>query len=296
MRFQFIETYHDAFPVTRMCKVLNVSRSGYYAWRQRRPRRWEMANRELLERIKAVHADSHGVYGSPRVYEELQAQGVTCSENRVARLMRQHGLQGRQVKAYKVTTKADSRHPVAPNLLDGDFTAARPDEKWLSDISYIPTQEGWLYLAAIMDLCSRRIVGWAMASRMTSSLVESALRMALHQRRPAAGLIHHSDRGSQYTGSDYQALLTSNLMLASMSSTGNCYDNAPMESFLGSLKTEWTSHRRYRTREEAKTDIFFYIEGFYNRRRRHSALGYVSPVDFERAYHDESALTLCPVN
>lgn len=225
MRFQFIETYRDEFPVTRMCQVLNVSRSGYYDWRQRRPSQREMANRELLEKIKAVHEESHGIYGSPRVYRELNAQGVACSENRVARLMRKHGLQGQQVKAYKVTTKADETHPVALNLLDGDFTAERPDEKWLADISYIPTQEGWLYLAAIMDLYSRRIVGWAMASRMTSSLVESALTMAIRQRRPATGLIHHSDRGSQYTGSAYQELLTSNLMLASMSSTGNCQAN-----------------------------------------------------------------------
>lgn len=210
-----------------------------------------MANRELLEKMKAVHAENHGVYGSPRMYRELKAQGVACSENCVARLMRKHDLQGQQLKAYKVTTRADATHPVAPNLLDGDFTAERPDEIWLSDISYIRTQEGWLYLAAIMDLFSRRIVGWAMASRMTSSLVESALRMAIRQRRPAAGAIYHSDRGSQYTGSDYQELLTSNLMLASMSSTGNCYDNAPTESFLGTLKTEWVHHRRYRTREEA---------------------------------------------
>lgn len=184
-----------------------------------------MANRELLEKIKAVHEESHGIYGSTRVYRELNVKGVACSQNRVARLMRRHGLQGQQVKAYKVTTKADETHPVAPNLLDGDFTAERPDEKWLADISYIPTQEGWLYLAAIMDLYSRRIVGWAMASRMTSSLVESALTMAIRQRRPAAGLIHHSDRGSQYTGSAYQELLKSNLMLASMSSTGNCQAN-----------------------------------------------------------------------
>lgn len=225
MRFQFIEVHRESFPVARMCQVLNVSRSGYYAWRRRRPGRREMANRELVEKIKAVHAQSHETYGSPRVYRELKAQGVACSENRVARLMRQHGLQARQVKAYKVTTKADETHPVAPNLLDGDFSAARPDEKWLADISYIPTAEGWLYLAAIMDLFSRRIVGWAMASRMTSTLVEDALRMALRQRRPAAGLIHHSDRGSQYTGRDYRELLKNNLMLTSMSNTGNCQAN-----------------------------------------------------------------------
>jgi transposase InsO family protein len=254
-----------------------------------------MANRELVKKIKAVHSESQDTYGSPRVYHELKAQGISCSENRVARLMQTHGIRAKQVKRRKVTTKANGTHPVAPNLLNGNFTAERPDEKWLADISYIPTAEGWLYLAVIMDLFTRRIVGWSMAARMTSPLVEVALKMALQQRQPPPGLLHHSDRGSQYTGKDYQTLMKSNLIEVSMSGAGNCYDNAPIESLFGTLKTELVHHRAYRTREEAKTDIFFYIEGFYNRRRRHSALGYLSPVDFE-LLHQDSMLAYCPQN
>ena len=225
-----------------------------------------------------------------------KAQGISCSENRVARLMQTHGIRAKQVKRKKVTTKANGAHPVAPNLLNGNFTAERADEKWLADISYIPTAEGRLYLAVIMDLFTRRIVGWSMAARMTSPLVEVALKMALQQRQPPPGLLHHSDRGSQYTGKDYQTLMKSNLIEVSMSDAGNCYDNAPIESLFGTLKTELVHHRAYRTREEAKTDIFFYIEGFYNRRRRHSALGYLSPVDFELLHQEQSMLAYCPQN
>jgi len=284
------------FPVHLQCRVLAVSRSGYYSWRIRSVSQREMANHELVEKIKAVHSESQDTYGSPRVYHELKAQGISCSENRVARLMQTHGIRAKQVKRKKVTTKANGAHPVAPNLLNGNFTAERPDEKWLADISYIPTAEGWLYLAVIMDLFTRRIVGWSMATRMTSPLVEAALRMAMQQRQPPLGLLHHSDRGSQYTGKDYQSLLKSNLIEVSMSGTGNCYDNAPIESFFGTLKTELVHHRAYRTREEAKGDIFFYIEGFYNRRRRHSALGYLSPVDFELVHQEQSMLAYCPQN
>lgn len=284
------------FPVNLMCRVLTVSRSGYYSWRTRPVSQREMANCELVKKIKAVHEDSRETYGSPRVYEELKAQGIYCSENRVARLMQTHDIRAKQVKRKKVTTKANEAHPVAPNLLNGDFTAEQPDEKWLADITYIPTAEGWLYLALIMDLFTRRIVGWSMAARMTSPLVETALKMALQQRQPPPGLLHHSDRGSQYTSKDYQELLDSNFIEVSMSGTGNCYDNAPIESLFGTLKTELVHHRSYRTREEAKTDIFFYIEAFYNRRRRHSALGYLSPLDFELVHQDQSALTYCPQN
>ena len=284
------------FPVHLQCRVLAVSRSGYYSWRIRPVSQREMANHELVKKIKAVHSESQDTYGSPRVYHELKAQGISCSENRVARLMQTHGIRAKQVKRRKVTTKANKAHPVAPNLLNGNFTAERPDEKWLADISYIPTAEGWLYLAVIMDLFTRRIVGWSMAARMTSPLVEAALKMALQQRQPPPGLLHHSDRGSQYTGKDYQTLMKSNLIEVSMSGAGNCYDNAPIESLFGTLKTELVHHRAYRTREEAKTDIFFYIEGFYNRRRRHSALGYLCPVDFELVHQQQSMLAYCPLN
>ena len=193
--------------MTRMCKALNVSPSGYYAWRKRPVSAREMANRELVRKIETVYNDSYETYGSPRVYRELRAQDVACSENRVARLMRLRGLRAKQVRRYKATTKRNKNHPVAPNLLKRDFAAERPDHKWLSDITYIPTREGWLYLAAILDLYNRQIVGWAMSERMTAALTIRALKMAIRHRQPGAGLIHHSDQGSQYTDSTYQALL-----------------------------------------------------------------------------------------
>jgi transposase InsO family protein len=284
MKFAFIEAHRRSFPVQSMCKVLQVSRSGYYAWRKRPVSKREMANQVLVKQIQTVYEESFETYGSPRIYEELKAQGIRCSENRVARLMRWHGIQAKQTKRFKVTTKANRQHPVAPNLLRQQFTASQPDEKWLADISYIDTREGWLYLAAVMDLFSRRIVGWAMASRMTKQLVIAALKMALRQRRPPEGLLHHSDQGSQYTGTDYQQLLHEHKIQVSMNSVGNYYDNAPMESFFGTLKQELVHNRSYQTRAEARTDIFYYLEAFYNRRRRHSSLDYLSPDDFERDY------------
>ena len=298
MRFRLIEDHRDEFPVTRMCKVLAVSPSGYYAWHQRPPSAREMANRELYDKIETVYNENHGVYGSPRIYRELRDQGVACSENRLARLMRLRGLQAKQSKRFKTTTKRNRAHPAAPNLLKRDFTADRPDQKWLADITYIATLEGWLYLAAILDLHTRRIVGWAMSDRMTSALTVAALEMALLQRQPDAGLIHHSDQGSQYTDQAYQVLLKDRGIRASMNGVGSWYDNAPMESFFGTLKSELDNHRVYRTRDEARTDLFLYIEGFYNRRRRHSSLGYLSPEVYEQLYHQSHDLRLspCPQN
>jgi putative transposase len=298
MRFQLIGNHRDEFPVTRMCEVLDVSPSGYYAWRGRPPSAREMANRELVKKIEAVYNDNYGIYGSPRIYRELKGQGVACSENRVARLMRLYHIRAKQPRRYKVTTKRNKAHPVAPNLLKRNFTADRPDQKWLSDITYIPTLEGWLYLALILDLYARRIVGWAMLDRMTSDLTLAALKMALQQRQPGPGLIHHSDQGSQYTDQAYQALLKDHDIQASMNGVGNWYDNAPMESFIGTLKSEWAHHRVYRTRDEARPDLFFYIEAFYNRRRRHSSLDYLSPEAYEQLYRQqhELRLTLCPQN
>lgn len=296
MRYQFIANHREAFPVTRMCQVLDVSPSGYYAWRKRRSSQREMANEELLKEIKAVYENSNGTYGSPRIYHELKDK-LPCSENRVARLMHKHDIAAKQKKRYKRTTKANSDHPVAPNLLNSDFTATTPNQKWTTDITYIPTLEGWLYLAVVLDLFSRRIVGWAMSARMTSALVMDALEMAIQRRHPSPGLLHHSDRGSQYTGQPYQQLLKDNRFLVSMSGTGNCYDNAPTESFFGSLKTEHVHHILYETRSQARTDIFFYIEAFYNRQRRHSTLGYVSPEAYEAAYYQSQhrlALIPCP--
>ena len=298
MRFQFIKDHRDEFPVTRMCKVLNVSSSGYYAWHKRPVSAREMANQELVRAIETVYNSSYETYGSPRIYHELKAQGVACSENRVARLMRLRGIRAKQARRYKTTTKRNKAHPVAPNLLKRKFVADRPDQIWLTDITYIRTLEGWLYLAAILDLYSRQIVGWAMWDRMTSGLTLAALKMAIQRRQPGPGLIHHSDQGSQYTDGVYQALIKDYGMQASMNGIGTWYDNAPMESFFGTLKSEMVYHHLYRTRDEARSDLFFYIEGFYNRQRRHSSLDYLSPEAYEQLYYQQRdlCLTLCPQN
>lgn len=282
MKYQFIAAHREEFEIRVMCRVLRISRSGYYAWLKRPTSPREMADQELMQHIKEIHHQSRQTYGSPRIQAELAENGVNCGHKRVARLMRDEELWAKQSRKFKVTT-TDSAHPypVAPNRLDQNFSASRPDEKWLTDITYIPTAEGWLYLAVVMDLYSRRIVGWAMADTLERSLVIAALTMAIKMRQPPPGLLHHSDRGSQYASDDYQALLTQHHMCCSMSRTGNCYDNAPMESFFGTLKTELVHHCHYPTKVEAKTDIFEYIEVFYNRFRRHSALHYQSPVNYE---------------
>ena len=300
MRFQFIADHRDEFPVVRMYEVLGVSRSGYYAWRERPVSAREMANRELYKRIEAVYNENHGTYGSPRIYHALEQQGVDCSENRVARLMRLRGLRAKQTKQYKATTRRNKSDTVAPNLLQRDFAAERPNQKWLGDITYIPTLEGWLYLAAVLDLFGRRIVGWAMSDQMTSDLTTDALEMAIRRRRPDLDLIHHSDQGSQplvlcprdkgYTAGRYQSLLKDHGIQVSMNSVGSWYDNAPMESFFGTLKSEWVNHHLYRTHDEARADIFYYIEAFYNRRRLHSALGYLSPEAYEQLYYQRQGV------
>jgi putative transposase len=298
MRFRFIDDQHSEFPVTRLCRALNVSASGYYAWRQRPVSAREMANRQLLERIKTVFYDSYETYGSPRVHSELKAQGMVCSVNRVARLMRLDDLQAKQARKYKCSTKRNKKHPVAPNLLKRDFTAHRPNHKWLTDITYIPTQEGWLYLAAVLDLFARRIVGWSMSDHLTSELTLNALKMAIRGRQPGELVIHHSDQGSQYTDATYQALLKEHGFQVSMNGVGTWYDNAPMESFFGTLKSELVNHRLYHTRDHARTDLFFYIEGFYNRRRRHTSLDHLSPQAYEQLYDlsQELRLSPCPQN
>lgn len=284
MRFQFIEAHRKEFDVQIMCDVLDVSRSGYYAWRTRPASAREMADAEFIKEIERVFYDSWQTYGYQSIWRVLQDEGFACGKHRVRRLMRQAGLVTKQTKRYRRTTEANPDHMPAPNVLQGDFAAERPDAKWCADITYIPTQQGWLYLAVILDLFSRRIVGWAMDKRMTRQLVGTALQMALRQRQPLEPLIHHSDRGSQYTSDDYQQLLAAHGITPSMSGSGNCYDNAPVESFFGTLKTELVNHTVYRTRQEAQTDIFFYIEGFYNRKRRHTALDYRSPAEFEAAH------------
>jgi putative transposase len=287
MRFQFIDDHRDEFPVRRMCKVLKVSPSGYYAWRGRPASKREMANRELTDKIKTAFQESMETYGSPRIYEVMRRHGLMCSKNRVARLMKLAGLRVKQTRRFRSTTKRNKAHKAAPNLLKRDFVANRPNEKWLADITYIPTLEGWLYLAALLDLFSRRIVGWAMSDRITTDLTLAALKMAIRQRRPAAGLIHHSDQGSQYTDSRYQDMLEDSHILPSMNGVGTWYDNAPMESFFGTLKSEHVHHCLYQTRDEARPDLFYHIEGFYNRRRLHSSLAYLSPEAYEQLYHKQ---------
>jgi len=277
-----------------MCDVLDVSRSGYYAWRNRPVSAREMENQALLEEIEAEYESSQETYGSPRITRALQARGVACSENRVARLMRLRGLQAKQTRRFRTTTRRNPAAPAAPNLLRRSFEADRPNQKWLADITYIPTQEGWLYLAAILDLYSRRIVGWAMSDRMKDDLTVSALQMALQQREPTQGLIHHSDQGKQYTSQTYQGLLKNHGIQTSMNGVGTWYDNAPMESFFGTLKCELVYHTVYPARHDARCSLFEYIEGFYNRRRLHSTLDYCNPAAFEEAYYQQCALGLSP--
>jgi len=281
MRYQFVRDHSGRYPVRRMCRVLEVTPSAYYAWRGRPESRRVREDRRLLVEIKAIHQAKRETYGSPRIQAELKAQGQRHGQKRVARLMRDNDIRAKQKRKFKATTDSKHSHPVAPNLLARDFEATAPNQKWVADITYIPTREGWLYLAAILDLYSRIVVGWSMAGRMTRKLVLDALEMAMGRRRPGPGLIHHSDRGSQYACGDYQKALGIHGMICSMSRKGDCWDNAAMESFFHTLKTELVHHRDYQTRWEAKADIFEYIEVFYNRSRRHSALGYLTPAEFE---------------
>lgn len=265
-----------------MCRVLGVSSSGYYRWRHRQPSRRQVQNQQLLGQIQMIHQDSHQTYGSPKIQQALRQQGLRCGRHRIMRLMRRAGLVAQRQRAFKRTTHRDPSHRYAPNQLQQRFVATHSNQVWLADLTYIATQEGWLYLAAVLDLYSRRIVGWAMDERITDSLTQRALQMAISQRKPlTAPLLHHSDRGSQYTSDDYQRLLVHYGLAVSMSGTGNCYDNAPMESFFAQLKVEWVFHHRYPSRQAAKSSLFRYIEGFYNPHRIHSALGYLSPAQFE---------------
>jgi transposase InsO family protein len=284
MIYAYIDEQRVNVPVVRLCHALGVSTSGYYAGRQRGPSQRARANEVLLVHLRAIRVETHETYGSPRMQAELVERGQPCSVNRVARLMRLSHLAARHKWPYHPkTTCPDPTRPVVPNRLAQDFTADAPNQKWLGDITYIPTAQGWLYLATVLDLYSRRIVGWALDQTMTTDLVRTALDMALGRRQPAAGLLHHTDRGSQYTSAAYQDILTAHGLVASLSGTGYCYDNAPMESFFATLKTELISRTTYATRAAARQDIVWYIEGFYNATRRHSALGYRSPLDFERA-------------
>jgi len=282
MRFALIDRAKAEFPIHRLCDVLGVSQSGYFAWKGRPACRRQRDDMVLLAHVRSAFALSNGTYGSPRMTRELRDSGLTVGRRRTARLMRENGLRARQKRRFKRTTDSHHAWPVAPNLLDQDFTATGPDEKWGADISYVWTREGWLYLAVVIDLFGRRVVGWATGDRLHRDLALAALRKALAVRRPAAGLIHHSDRGSQYCSVDYQAELGKHGVLISMSATGNCYDNAMVETFFKTLKSELVWRTIFYTRQQATQAIGRYIDGFYNPVRRHSALDFTSPVQFEK--------------
>lgn len=281
MRYRAIKDHADRFPVRLMCRALKVSASGFYAWATRPESERAVANRGLLVHIRAFHARSDRTYGSPRIHRDLREAGHAVGENRIARLMRESGIRAKTVRKWRATT--DSKHslPVAANALDRQFAVSAPNRVWAGDITYLWTEEGWLYLAVVLDLYSRAVIGWAMGSRLTADLAAEALTMALWRRKPGRGLLHHSDRGVQYASLDYQRLLADAGVACSMSRKGNCWDNAVVESFFRTLKVERVYHRRYLTREEAKQDVFHWIEVFYNRQRRHSTLGYRSPAEFE---------------
>jgi putative transposase len=282
MRFQLIDAAKKDFPVQRLCKVLGVSPSGYFAWKSRPASRRQREDLVLLAHVRSAFALSNETYGSPRMTHELREQGLGVGRRRTARLMRENGLRARQPRRFKRTTDSLHAFPVAPNLLDQDFSAERPDEKWGADLSYIWTREGWLYLAVVMDLYARRVVGWAVSDRLHKELALTALRRALAVRRPRAGLLHHSDRGSQYCSIEYQAELRKHGILISMSGKGNCYDNSMVETFFKTLKSELVWRTAFQTRAVARDALARYIDGFYNPLRRHSALGFVSPAQFER--------------
>ena len=282
MTFRFIEGHRQQWPVRLLCEALEVSPAGYYAWRDRPTSAQEQRRATLLVEIRAVHAEFKARSGSPRIHAELLARGRPCCVNTVARLMRDHGIAAKTTRKFRCTTDSNHDLPVAENLLDRQFDPASPNESWVADITYIPTRAGWLYLAVVEDLYSQRVVGWSMADHLESRLVVDALALAVERRLPGAELLAHSDRGSQYASKHYQRLLARHGITCSMSRRADCWDNAPMESFFASLKKELVHDADFGTRAEARAAIVEYIEVFYNTKRRHSALGYVSPAEYER--------------
>jgi len=281
MKYWFMDQHRSSHGVQKMSRVLGASRSGYYRWKRGPESKRHKDNEKILMEIKESHKMSRRTYGSPRITKDIQARGTKCSENRVARLMKIHGIIAKTKKKFKATTNSKHNLPVAENLLNQNFVTEKPNTVWASDITYIPTLEGWLYLVVILDLYSRQVVGWAMSDRLTSDFVIKALYQAIGRRRPASGCILHSDRGVQYASDDFRDALKTYGFIQSMSRKGNCYDNAVSESFFHTLKTEHVHDYRYETRSEAIQSVFEYIEMFYNRQRRHSALGYRSPISFE---------------
>jgi putative transposase len=289
--FELIDAEKASYPISLLCRVLGVSRSGYYGWKDRPPSERDRENAALTEKIKQIHDRSRQVYGYPRVHAELKALGVRCSRKRVARLMRKAGLRGcPRGRKKRTTTRRDEHAVPAPDLVKRNFRAIAPDKLWAADITYVHTQEGFVYLAFIVDVYSRKVVGWSMASHLRAELVVDALEMALWRRKPDAGLIRHTDRGAQYTALSFGKRLEEAGIVASMGRTGSALDNAISESFVASLKTELLYRHRFLSREVARTAVFDYIEGFYNRVRRHSSLGYLSPSDYEQATMEEVAV------
>jgi transposase InsO family protein len=284
--YDFIDQHKAEWPVSRMCDALDVSKAGYYFWCDRSSSEQEKQRDLLTVQIEVIHAEVRARYGSPRMHAELLDRGHDCCVNTVARIMREAGIAAKTKRKFRHTTDSNHSHPVAENLLDRQFDPAAPNEKWVADMTYIATREGWLYLAVVEDLFSRMVVGWSMDATMTSRLVVDALEMAVVRRLPGSDLVAHSDRGSQYASEHYQRLLGSKGITCSMSRRGNCWDNAPMESFFASLKKELVHDEDYITRAQAKASIFEYIESFYNRVRRHSTLGYQSPANFEAAHSE----------
>ncbi|MDB5311140.1 MAG: Mobile element protein [Gemmataceae bacterium] len=284
MSYAFIDEHRDEWPVVPMCDALGVSPAGYYAWRERDTSGRQQRREKLAVEIRAIHAEVRARYGSPRVHAELVDRGHDCCVNTVARIMRDAGIAAKTARKFRPTTNSNHALPVAANVLDRQFDPAARNESWVADITFISTREGWLYLAAVEDLFSRMVVGWSMGATMTSRLVVDALEMAVVRRLPGSELVAHSDRGTQYASEHYQHLLGSKGITCSMSRRGNCWDNAPMESFFASLKKELVHGEDYATREQARASIFEYIETFYNRVRRHSTLGYQSPTDYEASH------------
>lgn len=282
MTFRFIEQHRDRRPIRLLCETLEVSPAGYYAWRERPISARQQRRDALVVEIRAIHAEVKARYGSPRIHAELAARGQDCCVNTVAKRMRDHGVAAKTARKFRCTTDSNHDRPVAENLLNRQFDPASPNEAWAADITYIPTREGWLYLAAVEDLYSRRVVGWSMADRMQSRLVVDALELAVQRRLPDEGLLAHSDRGSQYASEHYQLLLAKHGIACSMSRKADCWDNAPMESFFASLKKELVHDADFALHAEARAAIVEYIEVFYNTKRRHSSLGYVSPAEYEQ--------------
>lgn len=278
----FIDEHRNEYPVSTLCRLLRVCRSGFYAWESRPESRRVREDRALLAHIERIHRASREAYGTVKTWKDLTKHGIGCGRNRVARLRKQAGIEARRMRRFRVTTQSRHSYPIADNLLDRAFSVSRPNRVWVGDITFIPTQAGWLYVAILVDLFARRVVGWAMSRYIDRELVTRALAMALERRRPAPGLIHHTDQGRQYATESYRQRLLAHGISPSMSRKGDCFDNACAESFMSTLKNELTHHLQFHTREEAKTAIFEFIEVFYNRQRLHQTLGYLSPAEFEQ--------------